>query len=95
MKHASIRTKVYTGSSVVDEVTSAPYTMYTGTYRPDGTITTLDGIEQTTTYTYHSDNSLIFPPTKVSTTNSDGKVTEVTTSYSIDYDEDSSIKSYF
>ncbi|MEM6321452.1 MAG: DUF6443 domain-containing protein, partial [Bacteroidota bacterium] len=95
VKHRSIRIKLYDGTSVIDEVTSADYTMHTGIYRPDGVTTTIDGVTSTTDYDYHSDNNLILPPTKITTTNSDGKVTEITTSYSVDYDGDGSIKNYF
>ncbi|MEM6321311.1 MAG: hypothetical protein AAF960_26875, partial [Bacteroidota bacterium] len=95
VKHRSARIKRYNGTSVIDDVTSAGYTMHTGIYRPDGVTTTIDGVTSTTDYDYHSDNNLILPPTKMTTTNSDGKVTEITTSYSVDYDGDGSIKNYF
>jgi RHS repeat-associated protein len=58
------------------------YKIRTKSYRLASTTSIVDGITSTTNYTYGSTSHLM--PTKVSTTNSDGKVTESQTDYSFD-----------
>ena len=58
------------------------YTIRNKPFRLASTVSTLDGISTTTNYTYGSTNHL--QATKVSVTNSDGKVSENQTDYSFD-----------
>lgn len=95
IKYASVNVKLYNGSSTYDGRASSPYSLRTNVYRPKKVTTFLDGVTEEMTYDYHGDDKVTLSPIKVSTTNSDGLVSESVTKYSAEYEYDTAIKDYF
>lgn len=71
------------------------YQLRTHIFRPKTVINYLDGVSQTSNYEYHTNDNITLNPLKVTTTNSDNKVTESITKYVAEYEYDTGIKDYF
>jgi len=79
----SQRIPTYTGSTLVnDRIHTTIYQPRTGIFRNGTVTTTKDGVSNTTNYQYHP---TILAPNIITSTNSDGKQTEVNISYTVDH----------
>ena len=85
------RLPTFNGSSIANTAHAAIYTPRTSVFRTGSVTTTQDSVSNTTDYQYHP---TIIAPNIITSTNSDGKPTEVNISYSIDYPT-TSIKDVF
>ncbi|MEM9919827.1 MAG: DUF6443 domain-containing protein [Bacteroidota bacterium] len=91
VKYAAVNIKKYNGSSTTDTYTHSQYSVRTSVFRPETITKTLDGVTTVTDYEYYSDDKVL-SPTKITFTNSDGKVHENRTKYSVEYHLNSGIK---
>ena len=75
---------LWDGSAEVQQNIYTEYRHQTGIFRLGEVTTTLDGLSTTTSYDYHPTDAVL-APTKISISNSDGKVTENRTTYTVDH----------